>query len=87
MCVGDEMVMHLPVQVEPKHRIVHQILCDHVIEHRGYPINRDGGIAHPKNAIKLCSNKGDAGLFDGFTKSLANHSYTSNLTGVVREEW
>ena len=77
--------MHRPVQIESKHRAIHQTFRDHVIEHRGHSIHRDGGITHSKNAIKLCSNESDSRLFDGFTKCLIFNCNASDLIRKRRE--
>ena len=72
----------IPVQPEPEYGAGDEGLLCHALEHRHYPIHRDGGEGHPQDPVKLGSNEGDAGLLGGLGKELVFHCDITHL-----KEW
>ncbi len=54
------------------------MLADHVVEHGGNVINRNGLESHSQNSVELGNQEGDSGLVNGFGKNLVLNSQTSN---------
>ena len=73
------MMSYAPVKVECKHRRLHQVFGDHVVEHRHHLVDRDGRVAHTKDPIELGSDESNAWLFRSLSKRLILDGHVSNL--------
>lgn len=72
-------MQYKPVQIEREDILLHFLLAHHHVKDWRNPIYSNARVGHAQDAIKLCSNEGNARLLDGFTKYLLLYSNVSNL--------
>lgn len=73
-------------KVESEHRLIHELLVDHVIEGRDHLVHGDGIIAKAENTIKATEGKSQTRLIGSFGEVLSLDLQVTNLEGVLRHE-
>lgn len=73
-------------KVESEHRLIHELLVDHVIEGRNHLVHGDGIIAKAENTIKATEGKSQTRLIGSFGEVLSLDLQVTDLEGVLRHE-